>query len=520
MTQASEFMHLLRLEASRMWRRRWLGVWVAWLVAAVGLGAVLTVKDRYEATARVYVDTQTVLKPLMAGLAFQPDIDQQVRMLARTLISRPNVEQLMRSPNIGLPQPSAAMLDREVERLKSQIRLESSGTGNLYTIAYRDTDPKRARRLVEGLLDLFVASGASVKQRDSEEAGRFIDEQIKGYEEKLADAENRLKDFKLRHFGVTGTSTQDYYARTAALTDEVNKLRLELGAAETSRDALRRELQQEDPQLPAESMPMANTPPAPTELEQRLQAQRRSLDELLRRYTEDHPDVVATKRMIGQLEGQRRAEQAATAASRSKGNAPTNPVYQRLRVSLAEAEAQVASLKSQLTIQQGRLDAVRAQASRVPQVEAELAQLNRDYDVMRKNYEQLVARREAASLGVKLDKSSSLADFRVVEPPQVSATPVLPSRKLLAPIAVLLALVAGVAAVFGVTRFRVAVDDETSLRALARRPVLGVVSMLRTAADLERERRARMGFAAMIGAFLVVNAAWVVWVVKFAAVRA
>ena len=79
-------------------RHRGLAFGIALAVALLSAALITTRPDRYEARARVYVDTQTVLKPLMAGLTFQPDVDQQVRMLARTLISRPNVERLVAMP--------------------------------------------------------------------------------------------------------------------------------------------------------------------------------------------------------------------------------------------------------------------------------------------------------------------------------------------------------------------------------------------------------------------------------------
>lgn len=468
----------------------------------------LVVRDRYEATAKVFVDTQTVLKPLMSGLAFQPDVDQQVRMLARTLISRPNVEQLIRSPRAGLSNLSEADRDKAIDRLTKEIKVAPSGDANLFSITYRDINPQRAQVIVGDLVSLFVSAGVTDKQRDSEQARRFLDEQIKSYESKLTDSENRLKEFKLRNFGLTGTSNQDYFARMSSATEEVNRLRVELQAAERSRDALRRELSTEDPTISPDAMVPGMTSAVP-EAESRLDAQRRILDDLLRRYTDQHPDVVAARRTIAQLEQQRRLELEGRKAS-GRGPAPTSPVFQRIRVALAEAEAKVASLRGQLGAQQAQLDQARAMAGKMPQVEAELAQLNRDYDVVRKNYEQLVARRESASLGEKIDLTTKVAEFRVVEPPRVSPTPAKPSRMMVAAFGVLLAIAAGFGATFGMTHVFPTLQDARQLRQVSGRPVLGSVSMVLSPEMSAEFGHNRRNFLIATGVLLLVNAIWLI----------
>ncbi|WP_290640023.1 XrtA system polysaccharide chain length determinant, partial [Aquabacterium sp.] len=463
-----------------MWQRRWVGVAVAWIIAVLGAGVVYVMRDRYEASARVFVDTQTVLKPLMNGLAFQPDVDQQVRMLARTLISRPNIERLIQSPRIGLQYLSEADREKIIDRFTKEIKVAPSGDANLFAITYRDISPQRAQRVVEDLVALFVTSGVVDKQRDSEQARQFLDDQIKSYETKLTEAENRLKDFKIKNFGLTGTSNQDYFARMSTSSDEVSRLRVELQAAEQARDALRRELANEDPTMPAEATGVPVQSPT-AETDARLDAQKRQLDDLMRRYTDEHPDVVAVRRSIAQLEQQRRAELDARAKAGANGKlrpAPTSPVFQKIRVTLAEAEAKVASLRGQLGAQQGQLDQARNMASRMPAVEAELAQLNRDYDVVRKNYEQLVTRRESASLGEKIDQTTKVASFRVVEPPRVSPTPAKPSRMLVALAAIAVALLGGAAATFGLSQVFPSVYDARQLKEISGRPVLGSVSLV------------------------------------------
>jgi len=241
----------------------------------------------------------------------------------------------------------------------------------------------------------------------------------------------------------------------------------------------------------------------------RIEAQRKQLDELLRRYTDEHPDVISARRTIAQLEAQRRQEaEANRRAAGPRGAAPTSPVFQKLRISLAEAEANVASLRAQLSSQQGRLEDIRAQAGKMPQAEAELAQLNRDYDVIRKNYEQLVGRREAASLGVKIDQSSSMADFRIIEPPRVLPQPVFPSKRQLALLVMVLAIVIGVAAAYVQTMVNPTFATERELREFTKRPVLGSLTLIEDPKTLDIQRVDRMKLAGVFGLFLVVHAAW------------
>jgi len=504
-----------------VWRGRWLAVTVAWVVSVVLGLVVFTMKDRYEASARVYIDTQSVLKPLMVGLAFQPDIDQQIRMLARTLISRPNIEMLRNAKDIGWEPSDPRRLEQDILDLTRAIKMGPGGGGpNVYAISYRDTDPERAQRLVERLVKMFVSSGGDSKKKDSEDARNFIEEEIRTHEGKLVEAENKLKDYKLKNFGLTGVAAQDYFARMSALSDEVNRLRLEYGAAEQSRDALKRELASEPAQLPLEALgPQGTASPLVSEHEPRLDTLKKQLDELLRRYTEEHPDVISTRRTIAQVEALKRADldakRAALAAS-SKGGiggtAPTNPVFQKIRFALAEAEAKVAALRVQLGTQQARLAEARALANRAPQAEAELTQLNRDYDIIRKNYEQLVARRESASLGVKIDQSAPLAEFRIIEPPRTAQKPVFPNRLSLALLAALGAIAAGIAAALIKSRLRPVVSNTRALRELTGRPVLGTVSLLVSETARQGQRLNLVGLLGAIGGLMLLQAAWLGWV--------
>ncbi len=510
------FVDRVRSVAKTVLRRRWLALGASSAVAMVAAVVLHQVPERYQASARIYVDTQTVLKPLMSGLTFQPDMDQQVAMLARTLISRANVEALMNQPELHLAPGDPAERDAAVAKLMQRIKISPTAAGNLYEVSYRGPDPADARHLVQATVDMFMRTGAGAKKRDSTEAGRFIEEQIRAYETKLVEAEGRLKEFKVRNFGVSGVSNQDYFVRISALGEEVSKLRVELSAAEQARNTYRRELASEDPQLPPDLLARAGGLTGGTDPDARLQEQRRRLDDLTLRYTDAHPDVVSTRRSVAELDAERSARLEAAARSGGTGRkAATSPVYQKLRVSLAENEVLVSSLRSQLAAQQGRLEQVRALAGRLPQVEAELAQLNRDYDVMRKNYDVLVARRESAALGERLDATSQLAEFRVIEPAIVAPRPVFPARLHLAAVAVLVSLAAGVGAAVLLDLLRPTFVDAASLRAFSGRPVLGTVSLhtgsTSTAGGAGIGRTDLSAFGAALGLLIALQMAWVAW---------
>ena len=123
-----------------MWHRRWIGLAAAWIAAIIGVAVVFRIPEKFEASARVYVDTQSLLRPVMAGLAIQPNLDQQVALMSRTLISRPNVEKLVRMADLDLGIKSNAERDELIDNLMRTIQLTGNVTSNIYIISYRDCE--------------------------------------------------------------------------------------------------------------------------------------------------------------------------------------------------------------------------------------------------------------------------------------------------------------------------------------------------------------------------------------------
>ena len=481
-----------------MWLLRWYAVIAAWLIALIGWGWVYITPNQYEATARVYIDTQNMLKPLMSGLTVAPNMDQIVTMMTRTLISRPNMEKVARMTDLDVraktPKETEALLDG----LANEIKLGTTRGDDLYVISYRHRDPEIAKRVVQSLLTILVEGSLGTKRKDTDTAKRFIDDQLKSYEEKLVAAENALKEFKQKHVGLMPGQGGDYFTKLATAQQTLAEAQLALREAESRRDQLKRQLADEDP----EAQGSAPATPANPEIDARIQELQKRLDQLRLVYTERHPDVVATKRLVEQLEAQKKEEAKTKKPTAASAGSSANPFYQQLGVALAESEANVASMRARTNELTNRLAQLRQAVNMVPQVEADLTQLTREYEVNKNNYQQLLTRRESAEMSGEMESKTEVIDFRVVDPPRAPSKPAFPNRPLLISLVLLGALAAGLALSFVVSQIIPVVPDRIALKDLSDYPILGSVSMVWSDIQKRRRRRGVMAYTATVAALL------------------
>jgi len=120
------------------WRYRWWILGIAWVVAAGGWVFVASLPDQYQATARVYVDTQSVLKPLLRGAIVSTGEARRLALMTKTLFSRPNLEKLMRMTDLDLQAKTKQDTEELLSRIKRSIGLSGTQNFNLYTLSYRD----------------------------------------------------------------------------------------------------------------------------------------------------------------------------------------------------------------------------------------------------------------------------------------------------------------------------------------------------------------------------------------------
>jgi polysaccharide chain length determinant protein (PEP-CTERM system associated) len=478
-------------EIQGTWRYRWLALGIASALALSAWLLIFMLPDRYEARASVLVDTRTALRPALEGLATQQDVGVQLTYVRESLLTERRLVGIART--VGL-LPAASMADpmredRIVAYLRKHVQLTQesaddhqmgASAGTIYGIRYQDADRARALKVVSILLQTLIDETLGGKKQGSESAQQFLQSQVKDYEKQLRTAEDRLADFKSRHFGLMPSERGGYFEQLQKETAAIDDTRTKLLVVENRRVTLEKQLHGDAAvAATAAIVPNSNSGGAVgMDTVSRIAQTRAHLDELLLKFTDKHPDVIETRKTLAELESRRAKEidslRNGDASAAASSGASANPVYQSIQVELNHADVEIADLRTQLAEHEAKERQLRQLLNTAPQVEAEYAQLTRDYDVNKAQYTALLSSFEKARLGERADSAGSVK-FEVVEPPIVSNRPVWPRRVLFLAGSLLLSLAAGVVIANRLDRLRPLVGSASGLAGYTGVPVLAAV---------------------------------------------
>lgn len=490
---------LVRSELRGAWRYRWHALAVAWAVCLLGWLAVYLTPDTFEARARFYLDTSSALEPFVRNLSVGMDVDQQVDLVKQVVVGRTALLNVAREADLSLDSATPAEVEVTLEKLAASIQLTGGGPSRIdprqrdrnFAIAYRDTDRARAIKVVQIVLDSFIESTLEKRSTGFQSAQEFLQRQIQQQEQRLAEAEQRLADFKRRNIDNLPTQEGSYVTSLQVEMSALQELRSQQRVLQSRRQQLSAQLAAEQQYVPSSSVAStpAGTQPAagnPTDLAI-TEAQTR-LDQLLRVYTPKHPEVIALEENLARLRTERRAELARMGVTDvpERGNMVANPAWEQIRLQRNQVDVELAAVNGQIAERSARVGQMRSRMETMPEIEAELAQLTRDYDVLRDRYSALLQQLETAKLSERVGETDKV-DFSILEPPTALSSPVAPPRLLLILGVMVLGLGAGGAAAFALSKLNPMFDSLTGLQAMTGLPVLGAVS----ATWLERRRARR-----------------------------
>lgn len=512
-----------------VWRHRWLALGISWGIAVMGWLWIWQLPEAYVASARVYVDTNTLLKPLLQGLTIQPNTQDRIQLLSRTLLSRPNLEKLMRMTDLDLEVTNPTEQAMLISDLKSRISLSGGEQQqrSLYSISVQHPDRETAKRIAQALVTVFIESSLSGKREDVTGSLDYLDDKIREYEDNLMGMEGQVAQFKQQHFDILGAEG-GFYGTLGAERSALQQAQQSLVEEENRMLELQRQIAGEDPLYNPLFLPPitrgaapgpkrdSQPPPIPTPYDARIYSLSNEMDSLNLKYTERHPEVRQANALMDELlkeqtsyQNQVLAEMRRNAPSRSaQDSAPTipkvpysgltsSPVYLDMRKALSESESRIASLRARVQAHEERVAELEAQVGTIPEVEAELSRMEREIDLMTSAHSTMTSKRALARLGQDVEEKASSVNFRVIDPPFVPQQPSEPNKLLLNALVLGGAILVGVGVSFLLSLISPVVIDPHTLMTITGLPVLGSVSVNLQRDEQRKERREVFAFASL-----------------------
>lgn len=484
----------VRIALYSVWNRRWIALGVAWLVCLLGWLVVATIPNSYESKARIFVQIDDVLSD---QIGIGGDRKRDIERVRQTLTSAVNLAKVVRATRLGDKVTSDKAMEGAVAGLAGTIKVVSQ-QDNLFEItassgrkAYTDAqNAKLAQDIVQKMIDIFREENLAGGRGEMSDTLAFMDQQLADRQKDLEAAEQKRQEFEAKNAAMM--------PGTGALTAKLEGARSELRGVESDLLAAQSALASINGQL-------AGTPPTLMVPGQAggtrgslAQAQADLAGMRARGLTDSHPDVIALKAQIAQLS---RAA-ASEGAGRMTGTA--NPAYASLQSIKADREASLVALQSRKASLQADIAQLTTQTFSEPAVAAEAARINRDYDVLKEQYDKLLRDREQLRLRGQVESERDSVKFEVIDPPTTPRAPSAPDRPMLLTLVLIVGLAAGCGAAFALGQLQSTYSTTAQLERATGMPVLGSVSLtLSRTARAEAWRRLKW-FAGGTGGLVAV----------------
>ncbi len=484
----------LRLAIHSIWNRRWLALGIAWAICLLGWLVVAVIPNSYESNARVEIRMAGLLNEKVGITAGEQR--KVIERLKQTLSSSDNLAKVIRGTDLGRSVVSDQEVAGKISGLRKNIDVKSDiNNDNILTITALQPSPKDARDVVQKLIDVAEEDSIAGDRKETSTSIRFLDKQVEELQKKLADAEAKRVAFETNNLGMLPG----------------------VGSASTRMEAARAELGQIDSQLiqarsalAAMASQLAGTPqtfntpgtggggggnPALAQAQGELAGMRAN------GLTDNHPDVIIKRNQIAIL----KAQGGGSAPSGSGSYKTPNPAYSQLQMMRAEREASVSALSARKAALQSDMAGFAAKQSAEPGVSAEYGRINRDYEVLKVQYDKMLTDREEIRLRGQVGAQTDAVQFVVNVPPTLSKAPVSPNRPLFLALVLFAGLGAGAATAFALGHLQTSYPTASKLERASGLPVIGSISQMLTSEQRgERKRKLTLffgGTVALVGVF-------------------
>ena len=482
-----EFLQIFR-------KRIWL-VAVPWaLIAAGTAGVARLLPDEYRSVAVIQVVPPRVPEAIMKDSSSRPTpLTDRLRATEATILSRTRLEHLVKEFNLYPELQKTQIMEDVVARMRRDIRTAPL-KGDTFQVVYTGRDRFQVMKVTERLASLFLEESLKDGQRRAEGTSSFVEAAVEEKHKQLLEMEERLTKYKMENSGELPTQAGSNMAAVSALQSQGQQNSISLTQDNSRRIQLERIIA--DLEAQTDPIPTSGNSPDPDKMTgsaaQKLAAAEANLNTVIARGVKPtHVDYIRAERLVARYKKEADAEALRTPLSGGAAGAPALTPREKL---LAQYREELKDLKSNIAAREAEDKRIRAKASeyqskvdRAPLREAQLTELEREYDTMRGIYNGLLAKRESAELVVDLQRRQIGEQFILLDPAQVPARPSAPDRMLINLFGLVAGLAVGVALV-AVLEYRDSTfKTDSELGGVLSLPVLAVVPLM----ESESERRSK-----------------------------
>lgn len=510
----AEFLDILR-------RRKWL---IVFSVLIIFFGAtVYTVlsPDLYQSSMKLLL-----IPPTISEGAVRSNVNlgsrERLTILQQEILSRARLLGVI--TELGLFRGSGDGEEEMVDKMRRRLTMSKNDleTNNTFTLSFYHEDPKVARAVASRLGSFFIEGNIKSREETGKETSKFLESRLQETRQRLEQQEDKIKRYKLQFSGELPQQEQSNLNRLQRLqeqiknnTDSIARLQDRKVFMETQISSMERNIQAAENQNPFESVGSANQA-SPGNLNAELSRRRKKLEELSEKYTPLYPAVVQARWEVQQLE--EKIAKLRKSAKNTKG--ASSPDFQktdwesaetqRLRDQVAAIDLEIVALKRESANSAHTIDQIQRKVERLPQREQEIIALSRDYDNIKKSYEELMAKKLDSQISQKLEEKQKGEQFKVLEPADWPTRPSKPNRLKVLGLALLASLVIGVGGPFALEMLDPTLRGSREFKSFFDVPILAVLPLIQ---NDHLKRRIAVRRAAVVGGLVSILGAYLIFLV-------
>jgi polysaccharide biosynthesis transport protein len=489
----------------------WAAVWgISWLIPST-----------YRSGTLILVEQPSVPEKYVVS-NIDTDIQQQLDSITEQILSRTRLLRVIDHLGLYAKDRQQHSPDDLVEKMRKDIEIELSHGDDkklsAFYIYYASRDPKMAQLTTAELANLFITENLEQRQKRSEDTTNFLEDQLEQARAKLAAQEAKMRVFKDQHLGELPTQTQSNLQILTGLQNQVQANEDSLNRAKQQNTYLESLVNQyrtmESGARPGEA---SSTELADIEKEiDRLTAQ---LADLTSHYTDKHPDVRKTREELAQAKSERdrmvaemnnRANNHSLTAAAPAVIDPKNAPLLELESQLKANRAEIANRQAEIKDEEAKINQYQARLNMAPVMEQQFADITRDYDQSKADYESLLAKKNQSEMSTDLEKTQQGEHFRMLDPPNLPLKPYKPNRLLLCGLGLLAGTLLGAGFAMGQERLSGKIYSEREIKKLVPFAVIAEIPPIESLSEQSSSRRRAWiaGMAAVvIAGFILVGSA-------------